>query len=420
MLCCLSNFTTLTLGMTSIYQRSKAKASLSQILFVAHLITTMPVIYLGIITVNAIEREASAHARYLESGNSVEQWQKPSTLLTFGAFLRKNSFPFTNFESQYRQTNQSRLVENLRDVQVAVLYGLVLLATFGCIAYGLLTFIIYRAFRRLFAAVAHLSKDKKSEQIQVFGPGDIRDLSADLESLRVKIQGDKELQQQHLRHISHELKTPLASISEGSRLLDEEVLGEINQEQQEITKILVKSSGELQTAIQNLLDYNEAVAVTDKKHREPVRLSELLTHALDKHELAIRSRALTVATDTDDSESMVDPNQILAVFENLISNAIKNSPDASTINLILKQDDRGKVSFIIEDQGKGVQRGQEKAIFAPFFVGERTKKMPLRGTGLGLSIAKQYLDEHNGDIRLLKSNRGAAFHVTLPAIGSSN
>ena len=148
----------------------------------------------------------------------------------------------------------------------------------------------------------------------------------------------------------------------------------------------------------------------------------MVEQALKKHELTIRNNNISIKLQLDELSLSIDSEQILSVFNNLISNAIKHSPKSGMIDIRLTDSKDGHINFAIQDQGKGVSAGHEELIFEPFFVGKQNSKMTLRGTGLGLSIAKQYVDAHNGDIRVIESQLGAIFQVTLPhtLVTSSN
>ncbi|MFT6407263.1 MAG: two-component system sensor histidine kinase GlrK [Arenicella sp.] len=224
----------------------------------------------------------------------------------------------------------------------------------------------------------------------------------------------EEQPQTFLRYISHEIKTPLTSIIEGSRLLDKKLLGEMNQEQQEITNTLVRSSAELQRAIVNLLDYNCSLALKKVGWRTRLNLSQLIKHALSNNQLSIRQKQLAINTQLERCFVDVDHGQLLTVFDNLISNAIKHSPAHSTIKIKLDNIHSKEVCVLIEDQGLGIKEEDREFIFDPFYVGMQPRQSALKRTGLGLSIAKRYIDDHSDKLLLLKSLDGAVFKVTLP------
>lgn len=405
--------------MLAIYKSSGIKASITQILVASYVVILIPTVILALLTYMATEKESEAHQRHFDGEDIVQMLKDQQAFVKFGRFLREKSFPFTHPDPYHGNRNESKTVEiwaeNLHDAQASIIYTWFISLVIALASFVLLAASVHRAFQRLTLVVEQLGGNRTDVQIDISGPADVQDLSKGLENLRLKLQNEDRLQQQFLRHISHEIKTPLTSIKEGSKLLDEQAIGEMNQEQQEIAKILVKSTKDLQGAIENLLNYNSVVAAADEKQRHLVSLKDLVEQALTKHELTIRNKKLTVKTILDESISSVDPEQMLTVFDNLISNAIKHSPRTSTISIWLQEKKGGKIGFIIKDQGEGVHSSQEQTIFKPFFVGKQNNKAPLRGTGLGLSIVKQYVESHDGEIKILKSRNGAAFQVTLPS-----
>jgi len=260
--------------------------------------------------------------------------------------------------------------------------------------------------------VNQLTKNQIDDPITVDGSRNLQGISAGLEKLRRRLLESKEQLSQTLRHISHEIKTPLTSIKEGTYLLDEEFLGPINDQQREITEILKKSTKELQDSIENLLDYNVVTAVQKIKKRVTVDLSELVDLALEKHALTIKTKQLVIQKKTQIMRVFVDRDQMITVLDNLLSNAIKFSPEKGIIQLILSQR-RNENIFTIVDQGPGISKSQRRSIFNAFFVGEQANHSILKGTGLGLSIAKQLVEAHSGTLKLLNTKKGAAFRVTL-------
>jgi len=168
-----------------------------------------------------------------------------------------------------------------------------------------------------------------------------------------------------------------------------------------------------QVAIENLLHYSSAVSQKNERKHSLVDLSFLVYQALEKHELPIKQKALVLEMSIASCRARADDVQILTVFDNLISNAVKHSPEGGALSLKLKPLKKDVAEFIVRDEGPGVNKDQEHAIFDAFFVGDQSVKTTLKGTGLGLSIAKQYIDAHQGVIQLLNTRKGAAFRVVL-------
>ena len=143
-----------------------------------------------------------------------------------------------------------------------------------------------------------------------------------------------------------------------------------------------------------------------------VNLAELVNEVVEKHALQIKTKSINIISNRQNHRAFVDREQIKTVFDNLVSNAIKYSPEKGRIWLRLDQigDD---IIFTIKDQGAGIKKEHRTAVFDAFYVGEQSPKGPLKGTGLGLSIARQYIEAHQGTIKSIDTPRGAMFEVTL-------
>ena len=398
--------------------RVQKNASVLQTLFISYLMISIPAAGFAYYMVKSVDDELSAHVAVIQSGKLDSLIGESESLLSFGAFLRKHSAPFSKTDNDhlYDKTDQSHnWTENLRNARTAIIYCWIILILSGSFVYLALATNLQRTFKRLATAIDSLRKPNAANEIRLDVPFELTDVSTSLENLRLKMTHEDVQQQRFLRHISHEIKTPLASIKEGSKLLDEQVLGEMNSEQHEITNILVRSSADLQRAVENLLDYNEAVAFKQAIQRKPLDLAELARQALSNNELAIKQKQLLVNAQIEACHGNVDQNRILAVFDNLISNAIKHSPVEGSINIRLEKKGFREIIFLIQDQGPGISEQDEKFIFTPFYVGAQATETTLKGTGLGLSIAKQYVDEHKGILSLVKNRKGAVFKVVLPS-----
>lgn len=391
--------------------------SVTQILIASFLIITIPALWLATSTVNTIEDQLDIHIQHFQAHENVSLPKKSKNLVNIGKFLRSHNFPFTDIESLDSPHITPKLIaltESLKNTKVAVTYSWAFIILIWLTTYLTVGIFLNKSFNKLSNDIQAVNSNTKNEGISINGPADTRHLSEDLENLRLKLYDNEQQQKAFLRHISHEIKTPLTAIKEGATLLNEKVLGEMTTDQTDVTKILVKSSGELQTAIENLLSYNSMVSSSPEQNHEPTELSTLVRESLSKHELTIKHRKLIIKLELEDVIAFVDARQIVTVFENLISNAIKHSPKEGCIQIWLQKKKGAKVGFIIKDNGIGVCDSQKDSIFKAFFIGKNVETSTLKGTGLGLSIAKQYVNNHQGEIKLLNCRSGAVFQVTLP------
>lgn len=312
---------------------------------------------------------------------------------------------------------ESPRIEYLLDLQMARLIALMATFIFGSFIVMFLISQIYQSFESIGVAISNLSQGQLRVPISIHGSQNAAFAGRELEKLRNRLIGSEQHQHNFLRHISHEIKTPLTSIKEGVQLLEDELQGPINDEQREITDILSSSTAVLQASIENLLNYNSALSTQQVRQRQMVNLKELIFDVQEKHTLTIKSKRLHLISDQQTQLAFVDRDQIMTVFDNLISNAIKHSPLGGRIWIRL--DKFGdEIIFSIKDQGEGIKKDHLASVFDAFFVGETgpdTSQGPLKGTGLGLSLARQYVENHDGTIKALESSKGAYFEVSLPA-----
>ena len=269
--------------------------------------------------------------------------------------------------------------------------------------------------KRLEHAIVGLGENRLEDVISIRGPADLALVGERLNWLRlrlVELDADKA---RFLRHISHELKTPLASLREGVSLLEDGVAGELTADQREIARILKHNTSVLQVQIEDLLRFNAAAFEARQLHRQTTDLLALLEAQVDAQRLQWRARDLTVTVAGEPLRVALDPEKINTVVANLLSNAIRYSPLQGEIRLVLGAVP-GWVHIDIHDQGVGVAAADRDRIFEPFYRGERQPADAARGSGIGLSIVYEYMAAHGGAITLLPDQPGAHFRIEFPHV----
>jgi two-component system sensor histidine kinase GlrK len=267
--------------------------------------------------------------------------------------------------------------------------------------------------RRLENAIVGLGENRLDQVIAIQGPADLALVGQRLNWLRlrlVELDADKS---RFLRHISHELKTPLASLREGVSLLEDGVAGELSSDQREIAQILRHNTGVLQSQIEDLLRFNTAAFEARQLHRQSVDLLQILEEQVYAQRLQWRARDLTVTVAGEPLLMEIDVEKIGTALANLLSNAIRYSPAKGQVRLELSHQ-RGFARIDIHDQGVGVAEADRERIFEPFYRGERQPTDVVRGSGIGLSIVHEYIAAHGGSITLMPDQPGAHFRIELP------
>jgi two-component system sensor histidine kinase GlrK len=279
---------------------------------------------------------------------------------------------------------------------------------------ALFALLIIRPLRSLNLAIDRLGSGRFEEPVVVSGPRDLQKLGEQLEWLRTRLlelEGYKVL---FLRNISHELKTPLTTLREGTQLLEEEVVGTLNREQREIAALLSENAMKLQSMIEDLLNFSISQGTRPAMESEPLNLERVVRRALEEHQLPAQAKRLSITTELSSVTVRGDPMQLKAVFGNLISNAIKFSPPDSTVHITLERDADWAV-FEIQDSGPGIDSADRELVFEAFLRGRVREEGCVRGSGLGLFIAREFVRLHEGTIDVMDSETGARLRVRLPA-----
>lgn len=272
--------------------------------------------------------------------------------------------------------------------------------------------------RRLEDAIVGLGENRLDQVIAIQGPADLALVGQRLNWLRlrlVELDADKS---RFLRHISHELKTPLASMREGVSLLEDGVAGPLNVEQREIAQILRHNTALLQSQIEDLLRFNTAAFEARQLHRQTVDLLQLLEQQIDAQRLQWRARELSVSVVGEPVKIELDAEKVGTAVANLLSNAIRYSPLKGSVRIELGTLP-GIVRIDFHDQGVGVAMADRERIFEPFYRGERQPLDLVRGSGIGLSIVHEYVAAHGGRVELLQDQAGAHFRIEFPHVFKS-
>ncbi len=300
------------------------------------------------------------------------------------------------------ETNRNRLAWHL----IAALFSASLLA--AATGWWLL-----RPFNRVERAIEALGESRFEEPVAIEGPADLRRLGRRLDWLRLRLADLESNRARVLRSVSHELKTPLASLREGIALLEEGLVGPLNAPQQEVVSILQHNTRVLQERIENLLGYNSAVFDARTLRRRVFALRPLLDSVVAEQQLPIQSRNQRVEIEGTAPPIKADEDKLRIVFANLLANAASFSPSDGVIRFVLTALP-GWVRVECIDQGPGVPPDEAERIFEPFFQGSRQPAAPREGSGLGLSIVREFVAAHGGRVELVPSTCGAHFRVELP------
>ena len=316
------------------------------------------------------------------------------------------------------QANQIKLKAG--QVSNTMLFSLLIIPITVLIA-GVFIFLITAPLKVLIEKIQSLEKGDFEKKIVLRGSPEIAEIADALEIMRLRLHALELQKSSFIRHISHELKTPLAAIREGTELLYDNSVGKLNDEQQEICHIIRASVNRLQRLIEDLLDFNIVLDSTSLQDSEKIYLQSLLDNVLADHKLDVKRKKIEVRQDVGNIIFYSNVKQLKVVLDNVLSNAIKYSPENSSIEISSTFKDK-KLQLSITDHGPGISPEIEDKVFDAFYQGPAPENNQIKGSGLGLTIVKELLMRLNGEINIVNQhtsntnieNSGTRVQIILP------
>lgn len=312
------------------------------------------------------------------------------------------------------ETGLSRLQASTSDTQNYLIWQSALLILLTAMLVTLFTFVLMRPIRQIDNAISQLGKGTFSKAIAVRGPSDLVNLGRQLEWLRMRLLEIAQERNRFLRHMSHELKTPLASIREGTELLMDGAVGELDSSQREVTGILRDNGIKLQQLIENLLSFSAWQARHSGLEISEFRLRPLVKAVLETHQLTLLAQRVHLDLKVQDIELRADRAKLKLILDNLVSNALKYSPRGGTIYIHARLENDLLV-LDVADTGPGISLDERGAIFEAFYSGRQPMAGHLKGTGIGLSVVNEFVQAHGGSVEIIDGEfTGAHFRIRLP------
>jgi PAS domain S-box-containing protein len=238
-----------------------------------------------------------------------------------------------------------------------------------------------------------------------------------------------ELKTNFLSIASHELKTPLTSIKGYSEIIIENMSELLDPAVRRMVESVNRAADRLHRVIDNMLDVTRIEQKRLRLRPEVLDLRAIARDCISDLEQFLEQRSIRIVCDLDESLPPFygDRMRMQQVFTNLFSNALKYSPDSSTVELRIHREDETHIHVVVKDHGIGIDKSEQAKIFDAFYeVGSRyhhssdSTKFLGGGTGLGLSIVKGIIERHGGRIWVVSEgvNRerypGSEFHILLP------
>ncbi len=224
----------------------------------------------------------------------------------------------------------------------------------------------------------------------------------------------QEMQNVFISTVSHELKTPVALIKGYAGTLRRDDASWDPQVIRDGLQVIEEEADRLTELIENLLAASKLRAERMELELEDVQLDQLAAEVLERFRTQSEKHQFALSFPPEFPVVRGDRARLRQVLDNLVSNAIKYSPDGGLIE-IGGTTDEGVVSVYVRDQGVGIPEHEQERIFERFYRVNDSLSRRTKGTGLGLYLAKTIIEAHGGRIRVRsKPGQGAMFYFTLP------
>jgi signal transduction histidine kinase len=229
--------------------------------------------------------------------------------------------------------------------------------------------------------------------------------------------GVARLQSDFVAAVSHEFRTPLTAMCHLTDMLEEG--GTPEARLPDYYRALGKESRRLRTTVESLLDFGRMESGKRTYHMEDTSAAELTEQVVDEcREMAASAdHRLELHAAEGHPRIRADREAMAIALRNLVDNAIKYSPESSTVTVSVKrQGDLAGIS--VEDQGMGIPKEEQRDVFQRFVRGSSARTLNVKGTGIGLAMAAQIVKAHGGRLELSSEpGRGSRFTILLPLEG---
>jgi signal transduction histidine kinase len=215
-----------------------------------------------------------------------------------------------------------------------------------------------------------------------------------------------------LQAVAHEIKTPLTAIHASSQLMTEPDIPE--EKKEEIAQRIHKEAGRLSGVVTTFLDVERISAGVLKLQRRQVELSALVADAVERAGLLALKKSIGIEQDLESGVIAADAELLQFAVYNLLVNAIKYSPDGSSMRITLRSGPQA-ACLVVADQGCGIEPAEQSRIFERFYRTKKHRDDGEPGSGVGLALVKEIVTQHGGRIEVeSEPGKGSSFRVFLP------
>ena len=264
---------------------------------------------------------------------------------------------------------------------------------------------------RMTSTARAIKEGDLSARTNLRGDDEIASLGATFDEMAESVEKDRMLERRLITDVAHELRTPLMAIQatveamvDGVYEADEERLVTVNSEVQRLGRL-----------VEALLRLSRLENRSSPLKEEVVDVGQLIEGIVSTHEMFVADSGLTIAYDAQPNVRVVgDPDMIRQATANLISNAVRYTPEGGHIDVTVRKGDI-MASISVRDTGIGLTREEAKMVFSRFWRADSGRTRESGGLGIGLAVVKEIVDRHGGWVQVEgEKDKGACFTIHIP------
>jgi PAS domain S-box-containing protein len=230
----------------------------------------------------------------------------------------------------------------------------------------------------------------------------------------------EQIKQEVLAMVSHDLRTPLATVRSFLEMLETGMFGDLSERGQHLLKVADRSTLRMLTLIKDLLDIERMEAGMLELHKQPISLNSILDHSVLSVQSLVTEKAVELELVPTSITVEADEDRLVQIVVNLLTNAIKFSQAHGTVRLCVNESNE-YAEISVQDHGRGIPKAKITHIFDRFKQVESADATEKGGTGLGLAICKALVELHGGTIKVeSEEGRGSTFTFRIPKIASGD
>lgn len=308
------------------------------------------------------------------------------------------------------QTLQDALATFGADLLLPVIQAGSIGLIIALISSALISQMIARPLQALSHAATEVAKGDLHTPVTVTGPREVQALAVAFNEMKTQVHQAQQSQRDFLANVSHDLKTPLTSIQGYAQA----ILDDAAKDPKRAATIIYEEAKRLNRLVTELTDLARIEAGRFSLHLAPIDLSQMVTNVAQSLAVMAEKKHITLNIDAPPMPPITaDGDRFSQVLNNLISNAIKYTPQGGHVWVKTRAVDGG-VEVSVTDDGVGIPQKDLPRIFERFYQVDKARG-PARGTGLGLAIVKEIIQAHGGKIDVQSiEGRGSRFSVWIP------